>query len=462
MKIRPRNPMPEQDPQERIRNFCEVPYGYDESLAFAEAERCLQCKKPTCMQGCPVHVPIPEFIKLIAEGKFIEASLKIKEVNNLPAICGRVCPQESQCEIKCVLARKFEPVAIGRLERFVADYERKKGIVPPKKVKRLGKAVAIVGGGPAGITAAGDMAKLGYNVTVFEALHEPGGVLTYGIPPFRLPRDIMKTEFDYVRALGVEIVPNVIVGRSITIQDIFKDGYKSVFVGTGAGSPIFMGLPGENSLGVMSSNEFLTRVNLMNAFQYPLYDTPIPKPKRVAVVGGGNVAMDACRCALRLGAEKVFCVYRRSRQEMPARDEEIHHAEEEGVIFKLLCNPKRIFSDENGWITGLECIKMKLGEPDASGRRRPIPIPDSEFLLEVDLFVVAIGTRSNPLIRQTTPGLETNRKGYIEVDPMKQATSLPGVYAGGDIVTGSATVIEAMGAGKTAAKYMHEYISKNF
>lgn len=462
MKLRPRNQMPEQDPRERIRNFREVPYGYDETLAIAEAERCLQCKKPTCIQGCPVQVPIPEFIKLITHGKFVEASLKIKEVNNLPAICGRVCPQESQCEIKCVLARKFDPVAIGRLERFAADYERKAGIVPPKKIQSNGKAIAIVGAGPAGITAAGDLAKAGYRVTIFEALHEPGGVLTYGIPPFRLPRDIMKTEFDYVREMGVEIVPNVIVGRSITIEDIFKDGYKSIFIGTGAGSPIFMGIPGENSLGVMSSNEFLTRVNLMNAFRYPEYDTPIPAPHKVAVVGAGNVAMDSCRSALRLGAEKVFCVYRRSRDEMPARAEEIHHAEEEGVILKLLCNPKRIFYDDKGWITGMECIKMKLGEPDSSGRRRPIPIPDSEFLLEVDLAIIAIGTSSNPLIRQTTPGLNTNRKGYIEVDPLTQSTSLPGVYAGGDIVTGSATVIEAMGAGKTAAKYIHEYIFKNY
>lgn len=462
MNVRPRNSMPEQDPRERIRNFREVPYGYDETLAIAEAERCLQCKKPACIQGCPVQVPIPEFIKLITLGKFVEASLKIKEVNNLPAICGRVCPQESQCEIKCVLARKFDPVAIGRLERFAADYERKVGIVPPKKPLLNGKAIAIVGAGPAGITAAGDLAKAGYRVTVFEALHEPGGVLTYGIPPFRLPRDIMKTEFDYVREMGVEIVPNVIVGRSITIEDIFKDGYKSIFVGTGAGSPIFMGIPGENSLGVMSSNEFLTRVNLMNAYRYPEYDTPIPAPRRVAVMGAGNVAMDSCRSALRLGAEKVFCVYRRSRAEMPARAEEIHHAEEEGVILKLLCNPKRIFYDDKGWVTGMECIKMKLGEPDASGRRRPIPIPDSEFLLEVDLAIIAIGTSSNPLIRQTTPGLNTNRKGYIEVDPLTQCTSLPGVYAGGDIVTGSATVIEAMGAGKTAARYIHEFVSKNF
>lgn len=462
MKLRPRNPMPEQDPRERIRNFREVPYGYDETLAIAEAERCLQCKKPTCIQGCPVQVPIPEFIKLITHGKFVEASLKIKEVNNLPAICGRVCPQESQCEIKCVLARKFEPVAIGRLERFAADYERKAGIVPPKRPACNGKAIAIVGAGPAGITAAGDLAKAGYKVTIFEALHEPGGVLTYGIPPFRLPRDIMKTEFDYVREMGVEIVPNVIVGRSITIDDIFKDGYKSIFIGTGAGSPMFMGIPGENSLGVMSSNEFLTRVNLMNAYRYPEYDTPIPAPRRVAVVGAGNVAMDSCRSALRLGAEKVFCVYRRSREEMPARGEEIHHAEEEGVILKLLCNPKRIFNDDKGWVTGMECIKMKLGEPDSSGRRRPIAIPDSEFLLKVDLVIIAIGTVSNPLIRQTTPGLQTNRKGYIEVDPITQSTSLPGVYAGGDIVTGSATVIEAMGAGKTAARHIHNYISKLF
>jgi len=458
VKIKPRNPMPEQDPKERIHNFREVPLGYDKATAIAEAKRCLQCKKPTCIQGCPVHVPIPQFIKLIEQGKFMEASLEIKKVNNLPAICGRVCPQETQCEIKCVLARKFDPVAIGRLERFAADYEMKAGIVPPKSTKSRGKAVAIVGAGPAGLTCAGDLAKMGYNVTIFEALHEPGGVLTYGIPPFRLPRDIMKTEFDYVRELGVEIVPNVVVGRSITIPEIFKDSYKAVFIGTGAGAPIFMGIPGENSLGVFSANEFLTRVNLMHAYRFPKYDTPVTIPKNVAVVGAGNVAMDSCRNALRLGAEKVYCVYRRSRAEMPARDEEIEHAEQEGVIFKLLCNPKRIFYDSAGWITGMECIRMKLGEPDSSGRRRPIPIPDSEFLLEVDMAVIAIGTRANPLIRQTTPGLNTNRKGYIEVDPLTQQASLPGVYAGGDIVTGSATVIEAMGAGKTAAENIHEYI----
>lgn len=459
MKITPRNPMPEQDPRERVKNFSEVPYGYNEEMAVAEAQRCLQCKKPACIQGCPVHVPIPEFIKLITERKFVEASLKIKEVNNLPAICGRVCPQETQCEIKCVLGRKFEPVAIGRLERFAADYERKIGIEPPKVSRKPGKAVAIVGAGPAGLTCAGDLAKLGYKVTIFEALHGPGGVLTYGIPPFRLPRDIMKVEFDYIRAMGVEIVPNVIVGRSITIPELFKDGYRSVFIGTGAGAPIFLGIPGENSLGVLSANEFLTRVNLMNAWRYPEFDTPVPIPRRVAVVGAGNVAMDSCRTAIRLGAEKVFCVYRRSRNEMPARAEEIHHAEQEGVILKLLCNPRRIFYDERGWITGMECIKMQLGEPDQSGRRRPIPIPDSEFLLEVDMAVIAVGTSSNPLIRRTTPGLNTNRKGCIEVDPLTQSTSLPGVYAGGDIVTGAATVIEAMGAGKTAAEALHQYIA---
>ena len=452
MKITPRNPMPEQPPFQRVKNFDEVPLGYDEETAVAEAKRCLQCKKPTCVEGCPVKVPIPQFIKLIAERKFLEASLKIKEVNNLPAICGRVCPQETQCEIKCVLSRKFEPVAIGR-------FERKVGIVEPKREKPKGKGVAVIGAGPAGLTCAGDLAKAGFNVTIFEALHEPGGVLTYGIPPFRLPRDIMKVEFDYVKSLGVEIIPNVVVGRSITIPELFtKEKYSAVFIGTGAGAPIFLGIPGENSLGVFSANEFLTRINLMKAFKFPEYDTPIPIPKKVAVVGGGNVAMDACRSALRLGAEKVYCVYRRSRKEMPARDEEIHHAEEEGVIFKLLTNPKRIFSDENGRVVGMECIKMKLGEPDSSGRRRPIPIPDSEFLLEVDMVIIAIGTRANPIIRNTTPGLNTNKKGYIEIDPLTQATSLEGVYAGGDIVTGAATVIEAMGAGKRASNSIIKYL----
>lgn len=458
MKVPPRNPMPEQKPEERVKNFMEVPCGYDEKTAIAEAERCLNCKKPLCVQGCPVQVPIPQFIQLIKQGKFMEASLKIKEVNNLPAICGRVCPQETQCEIKCVLSRKFEPVAIGRLERFAADYEMKAGVVKPEAVKKKGKGIAVVGAGPAGLTCAGDMAKLGYDVTIFEALHEPGGVLTYGIPPFRLPRDIMKTEFDYVKELGVEIVPNVIVGRSITIPEIFKEKYKAVFIGTGAGAPMFMNIPGENYLGVLSANEFLTRVNLMNAFKYPEYDTPVPMPRRVAVVGAGNVAMDSCRTALRLGAEKVYCVYRRSRKEMPAREEEIHHAEEEGVILKLLNNPKRFFANEKGWVTGMECIGMELGEPDESGRRRPIPIPDSEFRLEVDLVVMAIGTKSNPIIRRTTPGLKCNRWGNIETDPVTQATSLSGVYAGGDIVTGAATVIEAMGAGKKAAKAMVEYV----
>lgn len=458
MNVTPRNPMREQKPEDRIKNFNEVPLGYDEETAINEANRCLQCKKPLCKLGCPVQVPIPEFIKLIAERKFLESSLKLKEVNNLPAICGRVCPQETQCEIKCVLGRKFEPVAIGRLERFSADYERKVGIVKPKPFAQTGKAVAMIGAGPAGLTCAGDLARMGYKVTIFEALHEPGGVLTYGIPPFRLPRDIMKVEFDYIRELGVEIVPNVIVGRSITIPEIFKEKYGAVFVGTGAGAPVFQNIPGENSLGVLSANEFLTRVNLMNAYRYPEYETPVPIPARVAVVGAGNVAMDSCRTALRLGAKKVFCVYRRSRDEMPARAEEIHHAEEEGVIFKLLTNPIRIFSDERGWITGMECVQMRLGEPDESGRRRPITIPDSEFLLEVDMAVIAIGTSSNPIIRKTTPGLNTNRWGYIETDPLTQATSLPGVYAGGDIVTGAATVIEAMGAGKRAAEAIDKYL----
>jgi glutamate synthase (NADPH/NADH) small chain len=387
---------------------------------------------------------------LISERKFSEASLKIKEVNNLPAICGRVCPQETQCEIKCILGRKFEPVAIGRLERFAADYERKKGIVKPAKALPNGKAIAIVGAGPAGLTCAGDLAKLGYHITIFEALHEPGGVLTYGIPPFRLPRDIMRSEFDYIRELGVEIVPNVIVGRSITIPEIFKDNYKAVFVGTGAGAPVFMKIPGENSLGVMSANEFLTRVNLMNAFD-SRYDTPVPMPKKVAIIGAGNVAMDSCRTARRLGAEEVYCVYRRSRAEMPARQEEIHHAEEEGVILKLLTNPVRYIVNEKGWVTGMECIQMELGEPDESGRRRPVTKKGSEFVLDIELAIIAIGTSSNPIIRNTTPGLKTNKWGYIEADPMSQVTSLEGVYAGGDIVTGSATVIEAMGAGKRAA-----------
>lgn len=458
-KVNPRNPMPEQDAKLRIKNFLEVPLGYDEEAAVAEAQRCIQCKKPTCIDGCPVRVPIPEFIKLIAQRRFVEASLKIKEVNSLPAICGRVCPQETQCEIKCVLAKKFGAVAIGRLERFAADYERKVGIDKPKKCLSNGKAVAIVGAGPAGLTCAGDLAKKGFKVTVFEALHEPGGVLTYGIPPFRLPRDIMKAEFDYISELGVEYVPNVVVGRSITIPELFREKFGAVFVGTGAGAPVFLDIPGENSLGVLSSNEFLTRVNLMNAYRYPEFDTPIPIPGRVAVVGAGNVAMDACRTALRLGAREVYCVYRRSRTEMPAREEEIHHAEEEGIIFKLLTNPVGIISDKNGQIEGMECIEMELGEPDSSGRRRPVPKPGSEFKIDVDMAIIAVGTKSNPIISATTPGLNVNRWGYIEADSQTQATSMSGVYAGGDIVTGSATVIEAMGAGKIAAASICQYLS---
>jgi len=451
MKVLPRFPMPEQNPRDRIKNFLEVPLGYDTETAVAEASRCIQCKKPTCVTGCPVGVPIPEFIKLIAGRRFTEASLKIKEVNNLPAICGRVCPQETQCEIKCVLSRMGQPVCIGRLERFAADYERKTGIILPDKPRPNGKAVAIVGAGPAGLTCAGDLARLGYKVTVFEALHEPGGVLTYGIPPFRLPRDIMKAEFDYIRYLGVEIIPNVIVGRSITIPEILNDNYSAVFIGTGAGAPVFPGIPGENSIGVLSANEFLTRVNLMNAFRFPEYETPIQNAKIIAVVGGGNVAMDSCRAALRLGAEKVYCIYRRSRAEMPAREEEIHHAEEEGVIFHMLTAPVKIIADENEMIKAVECIKMELGAPDDSGRRRPVPVIGSEFRLDLNMLIMAIGTKANRIISKTTPGLITDKRGYIWADSSTQLTSIDRVYAGGDIVTGSATVIEAMGAGKRAA-----------
>ena len=459
-KVEPRNPMPEQDAVERGKNFNEVALGYSEDTAVIEAERCLNCKNPLCMTGCPVEIDIPAFLMKIKGGDFKGAIQKIKEKNSLPAICGRVCPQETQCEIKCVLGKKFEPVAIGRLERYAADWEFGHGVETPEAAERNGKKVAIVGSGPAGLTAAGDLTKLGYEVTVFEALHKPGGVLIYGIPEFRLPKDIIAKEIDYIKKLGVDIEVNMVIGRTLTVDDLFDRGYRAVFIGTGAGAPIFMKIPGENLNGVYSANEFLTRVNLMKAYEFPRYDTPVIVGKRVAVVGGGNVAMDAARCALRLGAEKVMIVYRRSRAEMPARAEEVHHAEEEGIEFHLLTNPVRILGNDDGWVKGMECIKMELGEPDASGRRRPVPLEGSEYTLDVDVAVIAIGTASNPLIRQTTPGLETNKWGYIIADEDTTATSRPGVYAGGDIVTGAATVIEAMGAGKKAARAIHEYLSK--
>ena len=454
----PRQKMPEQDPKERRHNFKEVPFGYTPELAQLEARRCLQCKKPKCIEGCPVGVQIPEFIKLIVEGDFIGAAKKIKETNALPAICGRVCPQENQCESTCILGRKEEPVAIGRLERFVADYEREAGEVElPKKAPPTGKKVAIIGSGPSGLTVAGDLILLGHDVTIFEALHKPGGVLIYGIPEFRLPKAIVEAEVNYLQRLGVKVMVDSVIGNLFTVDELLKE-YDAVFIGIGAGLPIFMNIPGENLCGIYSANEYLTRSNLMKAYLFPEYDTPIAKGKNVAVLGGGNVAMDSARTALRLGAENVYIVYRRTKKEMPARAEEVHHAEEEGVQFKFLTNPVKFIGNDKGWVTGMECIRMELGEPDESGRRRPIPIEGSNFTFDVDLVVIAIGAGANPLLPKTTPGLELNKRGYIVADPETGRTSKEGVYAGGDIVTGSATVILAMGAGRKASKAIHEYI----
>ncbi|MGQ9509993.1 MAG: NADPH-dependent glutamate synthase [Thermodesulfobacteriota bacterium] len=454
----PRQKMPEQDPKVRAKNFNEVPYGYPPEVAQLEASRCLQCKKPKCVEGCPVEIDIPAFIKLIYEGDFIGAARKLKERNSLPAICGRVCPQEDQCEKFCVVGKKDQPVAIGRLERFAADWERTKGEVTlPEKAPATGKKVAVVGSGPAGLTVAGDLILKGHEVTIFEALHKPGGVLVYGIPEFRLPKAIVEAEVNYLERLGVKVECNCVIGRIATIDELLQE-YDAVFLGLGAGLPQFLGIPGENYCGIYSANEYLTRSNLMKAYLFPEYDTPIARGKNVAVFGAGNVAMDAARTALRLGAEVVRIVYRRSREEMPARIEEIHHAEEEGVEFYLLTAPTRFFGDDNGWVTGFECIEMELGEPDESGRRRPIPIKGSEFRLDCDLAVVAIGTGANPLLTTTTPGLELNKRGYIVADPETGKTSKEGVWAGGDIVTGSATVILAMGAGRKAANSIHEYL----
>ena len=445
--------------RKRGKNFNEVALGYTEKLAVEEANRCLACKKPTCVEGCPVEVDIPAFISFVQEKNFKAAIQKIKEMNCLPAICGRVCPQEDQCEKLCTLAKKYEPIGIGRLERFVADWEREQGVGEvPRKKKRTGKRVAVVGSGPAGLTVAGDLALQGHSVTVFEALHKAGGVLVYGIPEFRLPKSIVEEEINYVRSLGVEIKTSMVIGKVLTVDDLLDSrGYDAVFIGTGAGFPWFMGIPGENLNGVYSANEFLTRANLMKAYLFPKYDTPIKRGKRVAVIGGGNVAMDSARTALRLGADEVYLVYRRSEKEMPARDEEVEHAKEEGIIFKLLTNPKRILG-EDGWVKGMECYQMELGEPDASGRCRPVAIEGSEFVLDVDVVIVAVGTSANPLIPESTPNLKLSKKGYIEADEESGLTSRKGVFAGGDIVTGSATVILAMGAGRKAARAIHEYL----
>ncbi|MCM8900003.1 NADPH-dependent glutamate synthase [Caldicoprobacter algeriensis] len=454
-----RVPMREQDPEVRRRNFDEVALGYTLEEAVQEAKRCLQCKKPMCVEGCPVNVRIPQFIAAVVESNVEEAFRIIRQTNNLPAICGRVCPQETQCEQRCVLGRRGQPVAIGRLERFVADYCMEKGIEDEVEIKPNGKKVAIVGAGPAGLTAAADLAKLGYDVTIFEAFHEPGGVLIYGIPEFRLPKSLVKREIEGLKKLGVKILTNVIVGKSITIDELLEEGYKAVFIGSGAGLPKFMGIPGENLNGVYSANEFLTRINLMKAYDFPNSHTPIKRGKKVAVVGGGNVAMDAARSALRLGADEVHIVYRRSEAEMPARLEEIHHAKEEGIIFDVLTNPIEVLG-EDGWVKGLKCIRMKLGQPDESGRRRPVPIEGSEFVMDVDTVIMAIGTSPNPLIASTTPGLAVQKWGGIIVDEETCATSKDRVYAGGDAVTGAATVILAMGAGKKAAKAIHERLSR--
>jgi len=455
-----RQPMPVQDPQKRIHNFYQVALGYSWEQAQAEASRCLQCKKSPCMTGCPVEVRIPEFIAALREGNLEESIRILKSRNNLPAICGMVCPQETQCEAACVLGKKGAPVAIGRLERFVADWERnERGVQVPDLPPPTGHKVACIGSGPASLTAAGDLARLGHAVTIYEALHVPGGVLMYGIPEFRMPKAVVQAEIDYVRSLGVEIVVDAVIGKLFTIDELLHDrGYEAVFLGTGAGLPLFMGIPGENFNGVYSANEFLTRINLMKAYQFPEYDTPVKRGRRVAVVGGGNVAMDAARCALRLGADKVYIVYRRSEEEMPARREEVENAREEGIEFLLLTNPIRILGDQGGWVSGMECVRNALGEPDASGRRRPVPIPGSEFLLEVDIAVIAIGTTPNPLIPRSTPGLETTRRGTVVADEETGRTRKDRVWAGGDVVTGAATVISAMGAGKRAARAIDAFL----
>ncbi len=451
-------PMPEQAPDVRNHNFREVALGYTPEMAVEEAKRCLNCKHQPCVAGCPVNVKIPEFIMLVAQGEFEKAYEKIRETNALPAVCGRVCPQESQCEERCVRGIKGEPVAIGRLERFVADWYMENITKKVLKTPRNGHKVAVIGSGPAGITCAGDLAKLGYDVTIFEAFHVPGGVLVYGIPEFRLPKALVQREIDAVREEGVTILTNMIVGKTITIDEVIEEGFEAVFVGSGAGLPAFMKIPGENLNGVYSANEFLTRINLMKAYLFPDCDTPVKVGNAVAVVGGGNVAMDAARSAKRLGAEKVYIIYRRSEAEMPARAEEVHHAREEGIIMKLLTNPTQILGDEKGWVNGIECVDMVLGEPDASGRRRPTAKKDSEHVVPVDTVIMSIGTSPNPLIRTTTPGLQVEKWGGIVVNEETGETSKDGVYAGGDAVTGAATVILAMGAGKKAAAAIHEKI----
>ena len=457
-----RHGMPEQKPEDRVRNFSEVALGYTAEMAMEEAQRCLQCDKPLCVAGCPVEIDIPGFIDLVRQGKFTEAVARIKDTNTLPAICGRVCPQEDQCEVVCVLTKKFTPVAIGRLERYVADIEREAGeVAMPECAAPSGHKVAIIGSGPAGLACAADLARLGHKVTIFEALHKTGGVLVYGIPEFRLPKEIVDFEVENLKRMGVEIRTGFVVGRTATVEELFSEhGYDAVFFGTGAGLPSFLGIPGENNIGVLSANEFLTRVNLMKAFDPEHNDTPVRLGKRVAVVGSGNVAMDCLRCSKRLGAQEVICVYRRTRNESPARREELERAEEEFIDFRWLSAPLEIYGNEDGFVTGMRIQRMELGEPDSSGRRRPVPIAGSEYDIPIDTVIVAIGQSPNPLATKATPGLELNRHGCIVVDQQTMASSIPGVYAGGDIVTGAATVILAMGAGKTAARGMHDWLGK--
>ncbi len=462
-----REKLPEQEAKERVKNFSEVALGYTKEQAIAEAKRCIQCKNPQCVKGCPVEIDIPAFIKLIAEDKPVESLSKLKEKNNLPAVCGRVCPQEDQCEKLCILGKKGDPIGIGYLERYAADFgdpDQDAGAPRPRvagegRVRVSGSTkVAVIGSGPAGLTCAADLAKMGYKVTMFESLHDAGGVLVYGIPQFRLPKEIVKGEVEYIESLGVDFKPNMLIGSVLTIEDLFNDGYKAIFIGAGAGLPQFLNVPGENLMGVYSANEYLTRINLMKAYLFPEYLTPVRIGKKVAVVGAGNVAMDAARVSLRLGAEEVTIVYRRSRTEMPARAEEIVRAEEEGVRFKLLTAPVRLIGDEKGRVKAIECLQMELGEPDASGRRRPVPVKGSEFIVEADTVVIAIGQTPNPLLTKATPQLKTEKWGGVITDQETCATSMPGVYAGGDIVTGAATVILAMGAGKKAARAIDIYL----
>jgi len=452
--------IPKQAPQVRVNNFKEVVLGYTEEQALSEASRCLYCLNAQCITGCPVGIDIPEFIKCITRRDYEAAIIKIKEKNSLPAICGRVCPQEEQCQKLCILGKKGDPVSIGRLERYVADVEREKGIVIPQKAAANGKKVAVIGAGPAGLTVAADLAKLGYFVELFEALHTEGGVLVYGIPEFRLPKNIVKAEVNYIEKLGVKLTPNALIGRLFTIDELFQKGFEAVFIGTGAGLPKFLNIPGENLVGVYSANEFLIRVNLMKAYRFPEYKTPLGIGKKIAVIGGGNVALDSARSARRLGTEKVYLIYRRSKDEMPAREEEILNAEEEGIEFKFLTAPTKIIGDEQGHVKAIEYLTMELSEPDSSGRRKPIPIKGSETNLDIDTVILAIGRTPNPIIQSTTPGLKTLPNGIIQIDHKTGKTSLNAIYAGGDIATGEATVISAMESGKTAAKNIHQYLTQ--